>query len=60
MCDCKRDWLWVRFPLEEMEYLFKFIYSSLRSGVKGKFGGEFRHSTRNVARIRLKVVNGVS
>ena len=19
-CDCKRDWLWVRFPLEEMKY----------------------------------------
>ena len=24
-CDCKRNWLWVRFPHEEMKYLFKFI-----------------------------------
>ena len=25
MCDCKRDWLWVR-ALEEMKYLLKFIF----------------------------------
>ena len=25
-CDCKRDWLWVGSPLEEMKYLFKFIF----------------------------------
>ena len=24
-CDCKTDWLGVRFPLEEMKYLPKFI-----------------------------------
>ena len=25
-CDCKRVWLWVRFPLEKIKYLFKFIF----------------------------------
>ena len=36
-CDCKCDWLWVRSPLEEMEYLFEFIYLFLRFivGVEG-------------------------
>ena len=33
-CDCKTDWLWVRSPLEEMEYLFTFIFLFLRSGVE--------------------------
>ena len=28
-CDCKRDWLWVRFPLMEIKYL---IFSLLHSG----------------------------
>ena len=28
--------LWVRSPLEEMKYLFKYIFSFLRSGVKKK------------------------
>ena len=23
MCDCKRDWLWVRSPLDEVEYSLK-------------------------------------
>ena len=32
-CDCKTDWSWVRSPLEEMKYLFPFIFSFLRSGV---------------------------
>ena len=31
-CDCKVNWLWVRSPLEEMKYLYKFIFSFLRSG----------------------------
>ena len=50
-CDCKRDWLWVRFPLDEIKYLFKFILPI--SFLK------FRHSTCNVSRIRRKVGNGV-
>ena len=33
MCDCKRDWLWVRSSLEEMKYIFEFSFSFLRSGV---------------------------
>ena len=32
----KIDWLWVRFPLGEMKYLFTFIFSFLRSGVDVK------------------------
>ena len=54
------DWLWVRSPLEEMKYLFKFIFPFLRSGVEVKRGVEFCHSTRNASRIRQKVGNGVS
>ena len=59
-CDCKRNRLWVRFPLDEMKHLFKFIFSFLRSGVEAKRGIEFRHSTRNAPRIRRKMVNEVS
>ena len=33
-CDCKIDCLWVRSPLEEVKYLFTFISSFRRSGVK--------------------------
>ena len=36
MCDCKRDWLWVRVPLEKMKYLFKYIFPFLHSGVEAK------------------------
>ena len=32
-CDCKNVWLWVRSPLEEIKYLFKFIFPFFRSGV---------------------------
>ena len=32
-CDCKYDRLWVRFSLEEMNYL---IFSFLRSGMEAK------------------------
>ena len=32
-CDCKRDRLWVEFPLEEIKYL---IFLFLRSGVEAK------------------------
>ena len=46
-CDCKCDWLWVRSLLEEMKYLYKFIFPFLRSSVQAKRGVEFRHSTRN-------------
>ena len=58
--DCKTDWLWVRSPLEEIKYLFKFIFPFLRSSVEAKRGAEFCHSTRNASRIRQKVGNGVS
>ena len=54
-CDCKLDWLWVRSPLEEIKYIFTFIFSFLRSGVQTKRGAGFRHLTRNVS--RQKVVN---
>ena len=37
--------LWVRSLLEEMKYLFKFIF--LRFGVEAKRGIEFLHSKRN-------------
>ena len=30
----KTDWLWVRSPLEDMKYLFNFIFQFLRSGVE--------------------------
>ena len=61
MCDCKIDWLWVQSPLEEIKYLFTFIFSFfLRSGVEAKRGIEFRHSTRNASRNRRKVGKGVS
>ena len=56
-CDGKRDSLRVRFPLEEIQYLF-FLF--LRSGVETKRDVEFRHSTRNAPKTRRKVGNGVS
>ena len=59
-CDCKTDWLWIRFPLEELKYLLKFIFPFLRSGLEAKRGVEFCHSTRNASKIRQKVGNGVS
>ena len=39
--------LWVRSPLEEIKYVFKFIFRFLRSGVEARSGVEFRHSARN-------------
>ena len=45
-CDCKIDWLRVRSPFDEMNYIFTFIFSFLRSGVETKSGVVFRHSTR--------------
>ena len=33
---CNIELLWVQSPLEEMKYLFKFIFSFVGSGVKGK------------------------
>ena len=36
--------VWVRSALEEMKYLFNFIFPFLHSGVEGKGGVEFRHS----------------
>ena len=43
-CDCKCYRLWVRFSVEEMNYL---IFLFLRSGIEAKRGGVFRRSTRN-------------
>ena len=43
-CDCKRDRLWVQFPLEEMKYL---TLSFPRSGNELKRDVEFRHLTHN-------------
>ena len=57
MCDCKRDWLWIGSPLEELKYL---IFSFLRIGVETKRGVEFRHSTRNAFRNQRKVGSGLS
>ena len=34
VCDCKCDWLWLRIPLEGLKYLFKCIFSFLRSCVE--------------------------
>ena len=45
---------------EEMKYLLKFIFPSLRSGVEAKRGVEFCHSIRKVSRIRQKVGNAAS
>ena len=59
-CDCKIDWLWVPSPLEEVKYLFIFIFSFLRSDVEVKRIIEFHHSTCNASRTRRKVGNGVS
>ena len=59
VCDCKRDWLWVRSPVVKMKYLFKFIFPFFRSGVGAKRGVEFRQSTRNASRIRRQTGNGI-
>ena len=59
-CDSKQDGLWVRFPFEEIKFVFKFIFTFLRYGVEAKRGIEFRHSARNAFRIRGKVGIGVS
>ena len=49
------DGLWVRFPLEEIEY---FISSFARSGTEAKRGVELHHLTRIAFRIRRKMGNG--
>ena len=51
-CDGKIDWLWVRSLLEEMKYLFTFIFSFLRSSLEAKRAVEFRHSPRNASRTK--------
>ena len=35
-CDCNIDWLLVRSSLEEMKYLFQFIFLFLCSGVEAR------------------------
>ena len=49
--------LWVRFPLEEIQY---FIFLFLRSGGETKRDVEFRYTTRSVSRIQRKEGSGVS
>ena len=56
-CHCKRDRLWIRFPLEGDNYL---IFSFLRSGVEAKRGVEFHHSIHSASSIRRKMKKGVS
>ena len=51
--------LWVRSPLEEMNYLFKYIFPFSRSSVETS-GVEFRNSTRSVSKIWRRVGNGVT
>ena len=53
-CDCKRDRLWIRFPLEEIKYL---MFSFHCSGVEAKCDVDFRHSTRTASRIRQEMRN---
>ena len=45
------NWLWVRSPLEEMKYLFKFVFPFLRPGAEGKRGVELRHLTQEIGYI---------
>ena len=59
-CDCKTEWLWVRSLLEEMKYLFNFLFSFFRHGVEAKRSVEFCQSARNASRIRQKVGNGLN
>ena len=49
--DSNRDRLWVRFPLEEIKYLFSF----LRSGVETDRIVGFSYSTRNASTICRKM-----
>ena len=56
-CECKRDWLWIRSPLEEMKYL---TVSFLRSDDEAKRGVECHHSTRYASRIRRRMESGIS
>ena len=44
---CKRERLWVRLPLEEMQYLLFYFF---RIDVKAKCGVEFRLLTYNDGR----------
>ena len=49
-CDCKRDRLWVQFPLKEMKYLIFSLWC------RGKLGSALRYSTCNASRIRRKII----
>ena len=44
VCNYKRDWLWVRSVFKEMKYLFKCIFSFLRSGIETNCGVELPHA----------------
>ena len=56
-CDCKTDWLWFRFPVEEMKYFLKFIVPCLCSGVEDKRGVEFCHCVQNSAESGVRSVS---
>ena len=51
MCDCKCDWLLVRFLVEEMKYLLLFSFSC--SGTKANHGIEFLNDTRIQRQVRV-------
>ena len=65
VCDCERDWLWVRSPFEEIKYLLKFIFLFIRNGVGRelrqltkcfeKFGGKWKTECLNTPSIYTAV-----
>ena len=53
-CDCGRDKLWVRLPLEEIKFNIFFF------AVVSRQNAAFRHATLSASKIRRKVGSGVS
>ena len=56
LCDCNATGLWVRSPLEVINYHL-LIFSFLHTGYKVKSGVEFRNSTRIASKTWRKVGN---
>ena len=52
-CDCKRNRLWVRFPLEKIKYL---MFSFLNSDDETERGVEVRHPIYKASRIQLSSI----
>ena len=62
MCDYKH-WILVVSSIPNRGnkiFLFKFIFSFLRSDIEAKHDGEFHHSTRKTSGIGRRMGNGVS